>query len=322
MPQQPAVRLSDGSRDERLETFFRFLGERLTDENNASDVLCAAFRAFDEFRSVVVECLRLPSTGPLEITRERTIEGSRPDFLITGEEGFFLVEVKLFDKNYHYDEYNRLAIDGVKPNRIILLTARKPDHELGGWCVVRWGHFIEKLEETHQQINFALAKYFGRVTMTKSLEAISLGRPRGILHLNRALERTIENYDSTDFQARIYTGGRNNFSAESSGYYYELKHRTQPERCAWPLYCLVYTDDREGIELALRQDYHRPSYDRMFGALRQFYGERLKSEGPWCFVDMAPDVFERLISCGDKQEQLQILSGFLTEFNRVIESCL
>ena len=305
MPQQAAVRLLDGCRDERLETFLGFLGERLADEDNASDVLYAAFKAFDEFRSVVVECLGLLSPGPLEITGERTIEGSRPDFLITGEQGFFLVEVKLFERNYHYEEYNQLAIDGLKPNRIILLTAHKPDRELGGWCVVRRSHLIEKLEETHQQINFALAKYFGRVTMTKSLEAISLGRPRGILNLNRALERTIEDYDSTDFRARIYTSGRDNFSDVSSGYYYELKHRTQPERCAWPLYCLVYTDDREGIELALRQDWHRASYERMFGALRRFYGEQLKSEGSWCFVDMPADVFERLISCGDKQEQLQ-----------------
>ena len=143
--------------------------------------------------------------------------------------------------------------------------------------------------------------------MTKSLEAISLGRPRGILNLNRALERTIKDYDSTDFRARIYTGGRDNFSEVSSGYYYELKHRTQPKRCAWPLYCLVYTDDREGIELALRQDWNPASYKRMFGALRRFYGERLKSEGSWCFVDMPADVFEHLISCGDKQEQLQDL---------------
>ena len=42
-----------------LETFFRFLGERLTDEDNASDVLYAAFRAFDEFRSAVVRMLGL-----------------------------------------------------------------------------------------------------------------------------------------------------------------------------------------------------------------------------------------------------------------------
>jgi hypothetical protein len=316
MPHQGPGGLADGSRDERLERFFRFLGERLTDENNASDVLYDAFKAFDEFRSVVVDCLKLPSTGPLEIARERAIEASRPDFLVTGEGQVFLIEVKLFDRNYHYDEYNQLH------KSIRLLTAHKPDQKLEGWCVVRWRDLIDKLEQTNHRINVALAKYFRRVTMTKPLQPICLGRPQGILRLNRAIEWVIERYESGSFRATIYTRGRDNFSETSSGYYYELKHRGKPKRCAWPCFYLVYTDDREGIELGIRQDWHRGSYDRMFGALKRSYGERLGTDGVWCFVDMPDDDFNHLISCGDMEEQLKILSRFLAEFNGVIETCL
>ena len=327
MASEAVGQLSELGKNQRLEAFFRFLSERLRGENDASDILYAAFKASSEFRAVVVDCLGLPSTGPPpEVTREFSIESARPDFVVNCGEEIFLVEVKLFDRNYHYEEYCKLMVGEPRrpPTSIVLLTAHTPDRDLPGWHVVPWSELIERLERTEDEFNRAVTHYFRRATMSERLEPISLGRPRGILYLNRALKRVIESYGSDGFTARVYNGYKDSFSEVSSGYYYELKHRSEQDRSAWPCFCLIYTDEsegeREGIELGLRKDHK--NYDRMYNALRQLYGKQLRNNEWGCYVDMASADFETLISCGDKDKQLQMLGRFFEEFNRTIEPCV
>jgi len=304
-----------------LEPFFSFLGERLTDENDASDLLYAAFKACAAFRSVVLDHLGVPSTAPIEITREKTIESSRPDFyLVIGEAACMLVEVKLFDRNYHYDEYSKLTINGLKP-QIALLSAHRPDRDLPGWRVIEWRELIEEAERTGDAFASALAQYFRRVTMSEKLERISFGRPRGILSLNRALKRVILDYQSDNFRTQLYRNAKDSFSEVSSGYCYKLEHRGEPSRWAYPYFCLQYDDSTEGIVLALRKDFE-PKYDVLLVALREFYKERLKTEGWWSHVIMPVKDFERLMSSDNLEEQLGILRKFFNEVNSIIEGCL
>jgi hypothetical protein len=305
-----------------MEDFFGFLAERLTLENNASDILYAAFKSSDAFRSVVLDCLGIPSEAVVEITREWTIGSSRPDVLLQVRDGSdVLAEVKLFDKDYHYDEYSQLPIEGPQP-RIVLLTAHKPWQELPGWDVIQWKDLIKKAEKSGDHFTLALARYFRRVTMTKKLEAVSFGRPRGMLYLNRALERVILDYQSNDFVTRINRGAKDSFGEVSSGYCYELCHRSEPKRRAFPYFCLHYDDTVEGIEMALRKDMHPTNYANVFKALSEHYGERLKTEGGWCYVMMLTQDFETLLACGDLEEQMRILRNFFEQFNRVIEPCI
>jgi hypothetical protein len=52
------------------------------------------------------------------------------------------------------------------------------------------------MEQSHEEFMLAVATYFREVTMTERLEPIVLGRPHGMLYLNRAFKHTIASYQS------------------------------------------------------------------------------------------------------------------------------
>ena len=191
------------------EMFFVNLANRMTRENNVSDVLYAALW-IPEFYSAFADLAGLRETLR-SIRREYSCDEGRPDLLIETVLGSrVLIEVKLFDKNYHYDEFNRIPND-----RIILVSAHKPP-PLPRWTYISWKDMIEAAEELDHPFALALCKYFRRVTVTEDLEPISIGRPVGMLYLNRALERVIDDIDDYDSE-RPRAGGISTTATTSEG---------------------------------------------------------------------------------------------------------
>ena len=213
--------------------------------------------------------------------------------------------------------YNRLMIDGVRP-AVKLLTAHKPDRDLPGWQVLQWRTLIEELEGTRDRTCLSLAKYFRRVTMSRALETFTLGQLSGIRNMNRALERVIEEYRNGDLVARINRAAKDSFSECSSGWCYELRSKSGGGRVAFPYFGLVYTDDRECVEISVRQSWHKNGWEDLVTRLSEFYGDRIKKDGEWYCVMMATPAFERLASGGNLEEQLKILGEFFGEYNQVI----
>src|SRR5436309_16084055 len=99
--------------NEQLREFFEQLAERLSKENDISDVLYASLRASKSLRGIFAEMVSLPSAvnqpALFEVWREYTLGPSRPDFLIRPHNGIpVILEVKTFDTNYHYNEYSKI----------------------------------------------------------------------------------------------------------------------------------------------------------------------------------------------------------------------
>jgi len=96
-----------------IATFFSALATRITKEPGICDVLYAALSSSDVLYSIFAEKLGLPSTRG-EIIREYAEYQStagRPDFLFLPDSANpVLLEVKLFDRNYHYHEYSQISL--------------------------------------------------------------------------------------------------------------------------------------------------------------------------------------------------------------------
>jgi hypothetical protein len=94
-----------------LEEFFRDLASRHYKENDLSDLTWALGKNCDEFlKSLMVFFgFNFNPDLPTEIIREYFLgDGSRSDISIENGDSVFLIENKIYDRNYHVEQYGKL----------------------------------------------------------------------------------------------------------------------------------------------------------------------------------------------------------------------
>ena len=84
---------------EKINLFFESMAERLTNENDLSDITYALCKTDDDFRKFFLEyCFESPVYTD-NLIREYADEGSRPDFYFIGRDNNeYLIEVKIYDR--------------------------------------------------------------------------------------------------------------------------------------------------------------------------------------------------------------------------------
>lgn len=142
--------------------FFESLSQRVYSENNLSDITWSLTEASFEFKKFFFDFFFREKDSSddfirgIEIIREYTKDKSRPDFFIKTREGNFLIEVKKYDKDYHFKDYKETFIDDKKAF-ISIYTLSEEDKELGksnDFIIKTWAEFysdLEKLEFTENK---------------------------------------------------------------------------------------------------------------------------------------------------------------------------
>lgn len=139
---------------EKINLFFESMAERLTNENDLSDITYALCKTDEDFRKFFLEyCFESPVDTD-NLIREYADEGSRPDFYFIGRDNNeYLIEVKIYDRNQHFDQYNKqfpnanyAYISNYILNDGDLCDADRKALPL--WKLKTWLEFYEKLSES------------------------------------------------------------------------------------------------------------------------------------------------------------------------------
>jgi hypothetical protein len=266
--------------------------------------------------------------GKFEITREyRDPEtGLRPDFAISFNKKAkpILIEVKILDEDYHFIEYLGTKIDDQNPDKI-LMSAHKPKTEHSEWKITLWSEFIDELEEMKDEFSKALVIYLRRTTMSEKIEAIRFNSPMGMLYLNRAIEKTINTNQGSDFSCHIYAN-RAGFGRDFSGYYYRLKNKANGKEIAWPYFGIYYAEDAGkeylGICISLLKEQNwrsinKKSYKNVAKALKRKYGSYFKEYETEDVIWMNDNSYNNFLK-ENRDNQLTILKKFFFKANSII----
>lgn len=83
------------------------LSERFKYENDISDITYTLFNADSDFKRIFLEVVFPGSCFDkiLFVQREFLENNGRPDFIIETESQKYLIEVKKWDKNHHFEQY-------------------------------------------------------------------------------------------------------------------------------------------------------------------------------------------------------------------------
>lgn len=308
-----------------LKPFFEALGERLTHENRISDVLYAALCSSEAVFTIVGKHLKFPKDDRPQIEREYVAGHGRPDFkfTFTRQNAVHLVEVKLYDRDYHYEEYCKIREqDGQAPS-ISLITAHTPDPSLAAWNVVRWDTLIGEMEKSDDAFVQDLGGFFRKAIMIEKPVRVDFTNPKALLYLNRATKTIINDYRSAAFKAVVNLSSKS-FDEDRSGYEYSLRSINDSLDYAWARFQFVYQDHLEGLWIWFTKRGNAKYYDRMKDALRSHYSAALIEDRARdaCYVMMQQDTYTAFRSCGTVDEQLELLRTFFMKVNRIIEGAV
>lgn len=308
-----------------LKPFFEALGERLTHENRISDVLYAALCSSEEVFAIVGKYLKFPKDGRPQIEREYVASHGRPDFkfTFTKQNAVHLVEVKLYDRDYHYEEYCKIREQDGQVPTISLITAHTPDRSLVAWNVVHWHSLIVDMERSDDAFVQDLGGFFRKAIMIEKPVRVDFTDPKALLYLNRVIKTIINNYRSTAFKAVINLSSKS-FEEDRSGYEYSLRSISDSLDYAWVRFQFVYQDHLEGLWIWFTKRGNAKYYDSMKAALRAHYSAGLIEDRARdaCYVMMQQDTYAAFRSCGTVDEQLKLLTAFFVEVNRIIEGAV
>jgi hypothetical protein len=333
--------MNTGSFSTQSKTFFTHLAGRVRNENIVSDIFYSLLTTSLEFREII-NCIFKKNTANLEINlcsngvyfeREYyTMTGVRPDLRISGAtEKPIIVEFKLFDYNYHFDDYSELLkTDGHA--HIFLITAHEVKEKLPPfWTVLYWKNIVDILDQSGDELILAITSYFRSVTLSEKLEAVRFENPRAMLYLNRLLKFTIANWASNNNYKAEYKIRSDSFGEKWSGYHYELKN--DQKIIAECYFGLFYGDDSkpECLYLGVLKQSLKDRCNIVEEQLHKRFTKlfKINKDDKEISVHMASNDYRQFIKCTNEMmatellnTQKALLNNFFDEFNNELLNIL
>lgn len=313
-----------------VQCFFQNLSARFRKENNLSDITWALCEASPTFKGIWIRFFFGDELNPDDIDwiqREATSDdnGSRVDFLIKKKEcyEFYLIEVKIGDKNQHFGQYD--SAYGLIPERIGYIT-NYPLKQEGNYRVRQWSAFcyelgkVDDVPAAERDLIFGYREYLQRVCGIVMLtEKIDIEKMSALYRLTLLVE------ELTACQTDHYTSSfyKSLDRREVRWLFFSVKYKTAfPEwRSQYPFVgiwfknnepCIQGGFDKRGGWARETCDFlkQHKTFHRQVGL--KYCTQPFISYGEWYF-NLTDESMAALCNAGTLEEQKAILKGFIEE---------
>ncbi len=346
---------------ELINKMFRHLSKRLGKENDLSDITWCMMSIMPEFARKLLEFMDVPFPADEkmeECIREYVFERSgsstntnqrdQIDFLIKTGKGSILLENKIWDTNYHFDQYNKAINDDPTLKAADHYKRLISAHRLSqtnvnqgvdaGFKIFYWEDLINSLTGKLNDFNseektlvIGYKEYIKEVIKMTEIGEIRLDDRvlKSLLYVNNLIEKIIKLHpgDGRKFTYAPYTNKNRSFGNAHSGHGYSI-HCVTNNKSAWLLFYFQYytysftTDGKPAFIIDLQIDWNSDLVKRMKKLTREnndLFSVLSDNEG-LAFV-MKPDIYEDFKSL-DKDGQEEYLFSFFDAVNKVIEEYL
>lgn len=315
---------------------FQSLAKRMYKENRLSDLTFALAENIPEFRD---QFLRFfwedlePSPSPWEIRREHPLDNYAVDFSFKSGDATYYIENKIFDKNYHVEDYSsKITIND--QNRIALISAhtlssedseKAKDHD---WEIKYWYDFPEWLGkrdfgEWQPVVNGYIA-FIKEVCVIKETGPIELevNSLRSVDRFFNLATRIVSSASNENVSVEICAASAHETSSQWWGKYYHLKPK-KAERGVYPWFGLsCYSEP--GILVSIEKYDNKPFiglYPKLAGQQTELFTTHYEEEE--LYFKMGKEPFSKFLEASAKpEEQEAILRKFFDAANTCILSGL
>ena len=260
-----------------LTNLFKDLGTRLQTENNLSDMTWAIAKLSKTFMKAFINHLELPfqDNVPYFFYREISLnESCRPDFLFEQGNNRFIIENKIYDTNYHFEQYtsHREAknitgfgiISNHKLDNISLEKAQKNNFK-----VAYWEDFIEGLKrnkfyDEEKMCIEAYIQYVKEVCSIMELKVIRFNELSSLYFLNGLITKIIHEYSFEGFECKFYPPPPRAHGNYWSGQYFSL-NRKSGSSTVYPIFGIYFKEEPPVIYISCEKDWCKPIYEQYKG---------------------------------------------------------
>lgn len=311
-----------------IDKYFMGLGERLTKEPQLSDVTYAVIKSSPAFKKSLLEFFEFEDNEPLEIFREFYLdEKSHPDFAILCENKVFIIELKIYDANDHFEQYS----DSIKK------YCEKYDFEIGGlgylanysiegqygFKTKTWEEFIDKLEvtvienEEENELIKGYMKYIRRVCGIMKIDKINLENIKSLYQFNKLVEKIIKSpLDNDGYHCELYNLSKS-FCETYSGYNFHINKNREEKKGLFSWFGIWYGEEDPCICISFDKNYNNENMFRKFKARpandksEWYIGYKNDGDIEICY-EMTAEKYDNFNTAG-KEEQEKMLRAFLND---------
>ncbi len=238
-----------------INTFFLRISDRFYKENDISDITWAIIESSNLFKNFFMKFFWQDFTldsKNFKATREFSKYGSRPDFFIENGNDKFIIEVKKYDRNYHFDQYKKDFPDC----KFAFISIYKPPYQ-ESIVTKTWKEFISYLEnrikyipdETNEkEIIKGYINYIKGVCEIMEYKKLNFSNVKTIFYFLKLIEREILVSDEElEFSVDKKSKG---FTEDKVGYYfYASKKGGEKLILCWFGYFFGWSDNAIYIEV-------------------------------------------------------------------------
>lgn len=260
--------------------------------------------------------------------REYSSGKSRVDFYIVAAKVEFIIEVKIYDQNHHFDQY---ITDYPDANRGYI--AAYPLPEIEGYSVRQWSDFyfhLEKLMMSHTNdkpdypVILGYMQYLKNVCSIHKLQKMKFDNLQSLFEFNKLIEETILSYPHLKTSLwRMATS----FDETRFGWYFNVsKKDVKSSICPW---IGIYFQEYTAIYLEISESSCRSVYEWLYPKLRkqkfdlhfwdQPYNDDSYNYNSICF-ELKEEHFGHFNDCeATVEKQQQLFREYLLELLNLFE---
>ena len=306
------------------------LSERFQSENDISDITYTLLCVDDIFKEVFLNMIfnHIKIEDILYIQRELPEDDSRPDFIIETSKDKYLIEVKKWDKNHHFEQYKKTFPD--------YKHAYITNYELGeekikyrnDYSFFTWKKIFEELtkinNEKNNEVIEGYLKYLKNVCGFMEIKDMRFENLGNLAQFNTFVKELIdssyENLVCSPYDTKY------NFSSNYSGSYFLLKKK-DGEKVVYPWFGVQY--NTQETKICIYIEFYKgwcsilkESKDKICKKMKTYTNIDCKMDNKGIYVSLAENAFHELQKENDISKQKEILSSFFINTISVLETYL
>jgi hypothetical protein len=304
--------------------FFKTLARRLRNETDLSDVTYSALQVIDEFKKDFVRYFfHFNTDKDISVIREFPMPSGdgQPDFVFSAESWDLIVENKIWDENYHFDQYGTTPLGAGRPLPHVGLIA---NHRVSGmprnWKFREWTEFVDDFSTKDygpfRAVFDAYLTYVREICNVAEFKKFTLDSKSllGLTHFVRTAERALRNISSTSYEVTVKPTHKWSFGESWAGHWFELKP-TKPKDVLNLFFGIDFSEEHKVPAIAIDVHSHEnPIYFKVIERAPMespSFNKVLWKEDDMIQLRMPPKEFDSLNADSSKENQLSRLRLFL-----------
>lgn len=302
-----------------LKNFFTNLGDRFYKENDLSDVTYTFLQTDDSFKEKFLQFF-FPSLDVDSITtieREYSKDDSRPDFIIETENEKYLIEVKIWDKNHHFEQYKNTFSNYKKAYVTNYnLSNKEKESYKNEYNFITWKEIYEGLEQFEQEnelIKFYRC-YLKRICYFREIKNMRFGDLRGLLDFGTFIEQVLVEKAS----GGLITSLKQSFDKNSYG---ESFNYTQGKKSIKLWFGAYWNEDETNICLSTT-DADAINNAKIKETLKGNSILKYNSYGVEMYISMQEKYYATLQETENVEEQKELIKDFFEKALEVVSKSI